>query len=96
MSGTKQVVQTAKSTIDTVQQAKAKVQEATPSPQQALSLLRTAVKTFAPFPGADIVFDNLEKTADKHGDRISNITMTMYRDVSDALSNGDPKQAGER
>jgi len=96
ISGTKKVVQTAKTTIETAEQAKQKIQEATPSPSQALSLLRSATKTFAPFPGVDKVFDELEKTADKHGDRIASIAKTMYNDVFDALNNGDPKQAGER
>ncbi|KIJ36918.1 hypothetical protein M422DRAFT_33975 [Sphaerobolus stellatus SS14] len=96
LSGTKKVVETAKSTIETAQQAKQKIQEATPSPTEALNLLRSATKTFAPFPGVDKVFDELEKTADKHGERIAKIATTMYNDVAEALSSGDPKQVGER
>ncbi|SGY18810.1 BQ5605_C014g07480 [Microbotryum silenes-dioicae] len=97
-SGTAKVVNTARDTINAAASAKDKVISAAPSPSQALGLLRSLAKSYgAAVPGAggaiDASFDQLEKLAEEHGEKVTEVIKQTYDDVVKATKSG--KNAGE-
>ncbi|KDE05445.1 hypothetical protein MVLG_04135 [Microbotryum lychnidis-dioicae p1A1 Lamole] len=97
-SGTAKVVNTARDTINAAASAKDKVVSAAPSPSQALDLLRSLAKSYgAAVPGAggaiDASFDQLEKLAEEHGEKVTEVIKQTYDDVVKATKSG--KNAGE-
>ncbi|SCV73829.1 BQ2448_6259 [Microbotryum intermedium] len=97
-SGTAKVINTARDTINAAVSAKDKVVGAAPSPSQALGLLRSVAKSYgAVVPGAagaiDASFDQLEKLAEEHGDKVNEIIKQTYNEMVKATKSG--KDAGE-
>lgn len=81
--------------------AKDRLLNATPSPKQALSLLRAAAHSYASvIPGAavavDASFDQLESVAESHGEEVSKIIKSTFADLKQAVADGKGEQAGER
>ncbi|ORY57128.1 hypothetical protein BCR35DRAFT_309715 [Leucosporidium creatinivorum] len=98
-SGTAKVVSTSRQAIDAAKSAKDKVASSTPSPKEALGLVRSIAKSYAAaIPGAagavDASFDQLEQLAEKHGDKVSEVVKQTYDDVVKASEGG--KDAGEK
>ena len=98
-SGTAAVVSTARQTIDAATHAKDKALASTPSPKDALHLLRTLASPYvAVVPGGAAMLDasvgQLEGLLEKHGDEVSEILKKTLNDVKTAV--GDPKEGGEK
>lgn len=98
ISGTAKVVQTARGAVEQAQQAKDKIVGSSPSPKDAVNLLKGVVKSYAgAVPGSgqlvDSTFDQLEFLADKYGDDVNRIAKKTYSDVQAAIS--DSKNTGE-
>lgn len=98
-SGTAAVVSTTRQAIDAAKSAKDKVASSTPSPSEALGLVRSIAKSYASaIPGAsgavDASFDQLEKLAEQHGEKVSEVIKQTYQDVVKASDGG--KDAGEK
>lgn len=99
ISGTAKVVNTTRETINAATQAKDKLMSAAPSPNDALGLLRSIARSYAStIPGAagavDASFDQLERLAEVHGDKVKQVLQDTYSDVQKATSSG--KDAGEQ
>lgn len=94
ISGTAKVVQTTKATIQQAQEAKDKLVGATPSPKEAIGLIKSITKSYAgaAIPGGDRLvdstFDQLEFLADKYGDDVNRIVQKTYSDIKSAISDG--------
>lgn len=92
-SGTAKVVNTSRQAIDQATKAKNQLLSATPSASDAISLLRSFAKSYAAvIPGAagavDASFDQLEKLAEKHGDKVAEVVTKTYNDIVKAASEG--------
>lgn len=98
-SGTAKVVNTSRQALEAAKSAKDKVASSTPSPKEALGLVRSIAKSYAAaIPGAagavDASFDQLEQLAEKHGDKVTEVVKQTYDDVVKASEGG--KDAGEK
>jgi len=99
-SGTKQIVTTAKTVLDSANQTKEKIKQATPSTDAALKFLRSTAKTYAAaIPGGaymiDQSFDQLEKLAESHGEQVKQIVTDSYSQLQDTLASAKGKDAGD-
>ncbi|KAJ5130384.1 uncharacterized protein N7515_006423 [Penicillium bovifimosum] len=87
-SGVKTVVNTSKQTQAYFDQAKQKIAEKTPEPNEAFDWLRDTVKSYAVFiPGArayvDTAFDDLEKIRKDHGKEFDQVISDAYKELHD-------------
>ncbi|CAF0915656.1 unnamed protein product [Didymodactylos carnosus] len=101
LSGTREIVSTAKQTVDTLKAAKDSVMESTPSSQQAIDFLRTTVKSYAKLiPGAEAAveatFDDLDRISKTQGKEIEKIMNDTYNEVKDVLKNGLTVDSGKK
>ncbi|KAJ5925831.1 hypothetical protein N7454_007341 [Penicillium verhagenii] len=87
-SGIKKVVDTSQQTKAYFEQAKQKIIQKAPEPNEAFRFLRDTVKSYAVFiPGArgyvDTAFDDLEKIRTDHGDEFDKIVSDAYSELRD-------------
>ncbi|KAJ5550917.1 hypothetical protein N7535_001145 [Penicillium sp. DV-2018c] len=87
-SGIKTVVDTSKKTQAYFEEAKRKIAEKTPEPDEAFTWLRDTVKSYAIFiPGArayvDTAFDDLEKIRKDHGKEFDQVISEAYTELRD-------------
>ncbi|KAF7114913.1 hypothetical protein CNMCM5793_000683 [Aspergillus hiratsukae] len=92
-SGAKKLVQTANQTQKYYNEAKKKVAEKTPDPDEAFGWLRDTAKTYASWiPGAkpyvDQAFDDLEEIKRKHGKEFNAIVSDAYKDLREVTKKG--------
>ncbi|KAF2757553.1 hypothetical protein EJ05DRAFT_538732 [Pseudovirgaria hyperparasitica] len=93
-SGAKTAVQTMSSAKGYFQQAKNKVQEQTPEPNQAIEWLHSTALAYAGFiPGAkgyvDQAFKDVESIRSKHGDKVDGIIRDGYEELKKVTQEGD-------
>ncbi|EED14885.1 conserved hypothetical protein [Talaromyces stipitatus ATCC 10500] len=85
-SGAKTLVKTSKETHAYIKQAKQKIVEKTPEPDEAFRWLRDTVKSYAVFiPGGrgyvDTAFDDLEKIRNNHKEEFDRIVKDAYNEL---------------
>ncbi|KAJ6085859.1 hypothetical protein N7486_010140 [Penicillium sp. IBT 16267x] len=90
-SGAKTLVNTSKQTQAYIEQAKQKVAEKTPEPNEAYRWLRDTVKSYAAFiPGAgsyvDTAFDDLDKIRKDHGKEFDEVVKNAYTELKTLLT----------
>lgn len=90
-SGAKTLVNTSKQTQAYIEQAKQKVAEKTPEPNEAFRWLRDTVKSYAVFiPGArgyvDTAFDDLDKIRKDHGQEFDEVVKNAYTELNALLT----------
>ncbi|KAJ6003499.1 hypothetical protein N7451_006046 [Penicillium sp. IBT 35674x] len=90
-SGAKTLVDTSKQTQAYIEQAKQKVAEKTPEPNEAFRWLRDTVKSYAVFiPGArsyvDTAFDDLDKIRKDHGQEFDEVVKNAYNELNALLT----------
>lgn len=90
-SGAKTLVNTSKQTQAYIEQAKQKVAEKTPEPNEAFRWLRDTVKSYAVFiPGArgyvDTAFDDLDKIRKDHGQEFDEVVKNAYTELNGLLT----------
>lgn len=98
-SGTASVVSTAKQTIASATAAKDKLVSASPSPKDALHLLRSLANPYvSAIPGGaaalDASFGQLEGLLEKHGDEVGEIVQKSMGDLKKAI--GEGKEGGDK
>ncbi|KAI5776454.1 hypothetical protein EDC01DRAFT_636699 [Geopyxis carbonaria] len=102
ISGTKKVVQTARSTIESFESAKNKVTANTPSTAEAASFIRSTTQHYlSSIPGAgpavDRAFHTLDSLSEHHGDDVNRIISETYEELRETISNGGlDKKTGEK
>jgi cell division septum initiation protein DivIVA len=92
-SGAKKLVQAANQTEAYYKEAKKKVAQKTPEPDEAFGWLRDTAKSYASFvPGAksyvDTAFDDLEKIRRNQGKEFDDIVKDAYADLRDVSKKG--------
>ena len=92
-SGAKTIVQTANQTEAYFKEAKKKVAQKTPEPDEAFGWLRDTAKSYASFiPGAksyvDTAFDDLETIRRNQGKEFDEIVRDAYNDLRDVSKKG--------
>ncbi|KAF8250980.1 hypothetical protein K440DRAFT_616622 [Wilcoxina mikolae CBS 423.85] len=88
-SGTKKVVQTARSTLDKIETAKTTITTSTPNRNEIVSFLRSNFGPYLSFiPGATATFDELDSLAESHGDELNNVLSEAYNDLKATLEKG--------
>ncbi|KAJ5663600.1 hypothetical protein N7507_004331 [Penicillium longicatenatum] len=90
-SGAKTLVDTSKQTQAYIDQAKQKVAQKTPEPNEAFRWLRDTVKSYAVFiPGArsyvDTAFDDLDKIRKDHGQEFDEVVKNAYNELNSLLT----------
>lgn len=90
-SGAKTLVDTSRQTQEYIEQAKQKVSQNTPEPNEAFRWLRDTVKSYAVFiPGArsyvDTAFDDLDKIRKDHGQEFDEVVKNAYNELNDLLT----------
>lgn len=101
-SGTKKVVQTARSTIETMEAAKQKVSEKTPSPFEAMGFIRSTTQSYlSSIPGAgpavNAAFQELDKLSESHGEEVNKILLETYQELRGVIDNGGfDRKTGEQ
>ncbi|KAI5799750.1 hypothetical protein FPQ18DRAFT_100457 [Pyronema domesticum] len=89
MSGTKKVVETAKTAIETAESAKKTIVQATPNKNEIVSFFRNSLGPYLHFiPGASGVFDELDRLAESHGEEVEKVLGEAYEEIKDAVKKG--------
>ncbi|EPS26421.1 hypothetical protein PDE_01357 [Penicillium oxalicum 114-2] len=92
-SGAKSFVDTNKQAKQYLEQAKQKIAEAAPEPNESYAWFKKTVKRYSMFiPGAreyiDTAFRDLDQIREKHGDEFEKIIQDAYKELSDVSSKG--------
>jgi hypothetical protein len=92
-SGIKTLVDANKQASEYIEQAKKRLSEAAPEPNQAYSWLKDTVNRYAAFiPGArgyvDTVFNDLERIRDNHAKEFDEVVKDAYNELKDVSKKG--------
>ncbi|KAI5476341.1 hypothetical protein MNV49_007854 [Pseudohyphozyma bogoriensis] len=98
-SGTAKVVSSTKSALAQAEKAKQQLVNATPSPEEALGLLKSFAKSYAAaIPGAagaiDAFFEKVETASKEHGEEVKEVVQGLYDELKKAMADGE--KGGEK
>ncbi|KAI5815172.1 hypothetical protein BZA77DRAFT_345125 [Pyronema omphalodes] len=89
VSGTKKVVETAQTAITKAESAKQAVISATPNKNEIVSFFKNSLGPYVHFiPGADKVFEELDRLAESHGEEVEKIIGNAYEEIKNEVKKG--------